>query len=108
MHLLRNLYLSFVLSQSDFEQLKQETLRHLHANPALATLLKASSSEPKRFTQGGSLHHLFKDQTGGDSTSYLKQHSGGGGVLLSSENNSEFSIDEKDCKKNGGGLKSSY
>jgi len=30
MHLLRNLYLSFMLSQIEFDSLKLETMRHIH------------------------------------------------------------------------------
>ena len=40
MHLLRNLYLTFMLSQMDFESLKFETMRQLQLNPALVALLK--------------------------------------------------------------------
>ena len=40
MHLLRNLYLTFMLSQMDFDSLKLETMRQIQLNPSLVTLLK--------------------------------------------------------------------
>ena len=43
MHLLRDLYLSFNLSLSDLEALKQETMNKIQANPSLVQLLKTPS-----------------------------------------------------------------
>ena len=40
MHLLRNLYLTFMLSQMDYDSLKLETMRQIQLNPSLVTLLK--------------------------------------------------------------------
>jgi hypothetical protein len=117
MHLLRNLYLTFMLSQMDYDSLKLETMRQLHLNPSLVTLLKtpqAPHAEHQRFTPGGSLHHLFKDQGSDGHVNPLYSAAGslespyaGGGhqhprgfavqhSLLMSSENSSFSIDEKD------------
>jgi hypothetical protein len=120
MHLLRNLYLTFILSQMDYDSLKLETMRQIHLNPSLVTLLKTPQApqhtEHQRFTPGGSLHHLFKDQ-GSDGHALYAAHSAAGSSLespyagaghqhprgfavqhslLMSSENSSFSIDEKD------------
>ena len=67
MNLLRNLYMSFMLSFSDFEALKQDAMRLLHTNPSLVNLLRTPpAAEQLRFmTVGGSqnstsLHQLYK------------------------------------------------
>ena len=44
-HLVRNLYMSFALSLSDFEHLKHDTLRLISQNPALTKLLKPNLSK---------------------------------------------------------------
>ncbi|CDW87894.1 rna-binding [Stylonychia lemnae] len=69
-HLIRNLYMSFIISLNDFEILKQETQRLIQINPALIQLLKQPQSpteEHQKFqitTSSSSLHQIFQGNQG--------------------------------------------